>query len=333
MSNECQLNGQRIELGEIEHHLKLNLPGGAKSAVELVKFSDSNSTKALVGFICLDADSPASPAIGEMSESVRIIAKQVEVALGEALPAYYVPAMFMPVTSMPMTTSGKLDRKVLRALAAAVPESHMPAFRLAGNSGRAPAGHVEVTLARLWAEVLKMSADAVGAEDSFFRLGGDSISSMRLVTASRKEGIVLNVANVFAHPKLVDMAGTAVVLTSAERTTEADVITIPFELIPANNKRRVMEWAAGECGVFPDRIEDIYPCSRLQEGLIALVSKLLRSHVPSSDDETVNQGPWYLCSTANLSLAIQHRRSSLQTSMEQGHCKRSYPPHAHHPQR
>jgi aryl carrier-like protein len=268
------LNGQRIELGEIEHHLKLNLPASAKSAVELVKFSDSNATKALVGFICLDAESTAAPAIGEMSESVRAIAKEVEVALGNALPAYYVPAMFMPVESMPMTTSGKLDRKVLRALAAAVPEAQLSAFRLAGNSGRPPAGHVETTLARLWAEVLKMSADAVGAEDSFFRLGGDSIGAMRLVTASRKQGIVLNVANVFAHPKLLDMAATAVVLSSEERTTEADVKTIPFELIAADKKRRIVEFAAAECDVVPDCIEDIYPCSRLQEGLIALSTKV-----------------------------------------------------------
>jgi aryl carrier-like protein len=197
------LNGQRIELGEIEHHLKLNLPPNAKSAVELVKFADS---KSLVGFICLAVDTSMAPTIEEMTEPVRIIAKQVEVALGEALPAYYVPAMFMPVTAMPMTTSGKLDRKVLRQLAVEISETNLAAFRLAGNSGRAPSGHIEVTLARLWAEVLKLSADTVGAEDSFFRLGGDSISAMRLVTASRKQGIVLNVANVFAQPKLAAMA-------------------------------------------------------------------------------------------------------------------------------
>lgn len=271
IANQLQLNGQRIELGEIEHHLKLNLPAGAKSAVELVKFTDSNATKALVGFICLDADSSSSPAIGEMTESVRAIAKEVEGALGNALPAYYVPAMFMPVRSMPMTTSGKLDRKVLRALAAAVPEMQLPAFRLAGRSGRAPSGHVEVTLACLWADVLKLSADAVGAEDSFFRLGGDSISSMRLVTASRNAGILLNVANIFARPKLLDMAATAVVLSPEVRTTETDGNTVPFELISADSKRRIIEFAAGECDVLPDSIEDIYPCSRLQEGLIALV--------------------------------------------------------------
>jgi acyl-CoA synthetase (AMP-forming)/AMP-acid ligase II len=93
--------------------------------------------------MCLDAGSDAAPAICEMSESVRITAKEVEVALGEALPSYYVPTMFMPVSSMPMTTSGKLDRKVLRQLAADVPEAGRAPYRLAGNSGRAPSGHVD----------------------------------------------------------------------------------------------------------------------------------------------------------------------------------------------
>jgi hypothetical protein len=64
-----------------------------------VKFTD---TKALVGFICLEADSDAAAAICEMSESVRVTAKEVEVALGEALPSYYVPTMFMPVSNMPI---------------------------------------------------------------------------------------------------------------------------------------------------------------------------------------------------------------------------------------
>jgi len=214
-----------------------------------------------------------------MTEPLRATAKQVEVALGEALPAYYVPGMFMPVTSMPLTTSGKLDRKVLRQLAADVPESAMAPYRLAGNSGRAPSGHIEVALARLWAEVLKLSADTVGVDDSFFRLGGDSISAMRLVTASRKQGVVLNVANVFAQPKLGDMAATVVMLSSDELSTQANVAAIPFELISQKDKRRIMEFAAKECAVFPDVIEDIYPCSRLQEGLLSLSTRDPGSYV------------------------------------------------------
>jgi amino acid adenylation domain-containing protein len=215
--SQVKLHGQRIELGEIEHHLKLNLVAGAKSAVELVKFNDSNGTKALVAFICL-AEDDGTVAVSEMTGSVRAAAKQVEMALANALPVYYVPSVFMPVTKMPMTTSGKLDRKVLRALAAAVPEAQLTSFRLAGKSGRAPAGHTEVTLARVWASVLKLSGgtSAIGVEDSFFRLGGDSISAMRLVTAAKQDGLVLNVANVFAHPKLIDLAATVAVSASID---------------------------------------------------------------------------------------------------------------------
>lgn len=272
------MNGQRIELGEIEHHLRLNLPAGTKSAVELVKFNDSNATKALVAFMCFKDDSAISDAdlkstISEMTESVRSTAKQVEVALANELPGYYVPAMFMPVTDMPMTTSGKLDRKVLRQLAAAVPESQMTAYRLAGKSGRAPSGPAEITLARIWVSVLKLAADAVGAEDSFFRLGGDSISAMRLVTAARKEGLALNVANVFAQPRLVDMAANAVMLSSDELSAGPEPDVVPFELLPKDSRQCIIELASVECGVTSDIIEDIYPCSKLQEGLIMLSNK------------------------------------------------------------
>ncbi|KAI0578153.1 Nonribosomal peptide synthase [Pyrenophora tritici-repentis] len=269
--SQVKLHGQRIELGEIEHHLKLNLPSGAKSAVELVKFNDSMGTKALVAFMCL-SESEGPAAITEMTEAVRAVAKQVEMALASALPVYYVPSMFMPVTSMPMTTSGKLDRKVLRALAAAVPESQLTPFRLAGKSGRAPTGQAEVALARLWADVLKLDADAVGAEDSFFRLGGDSISAMKLVTAARKHGVVLNVANVFTYPKLLDMAATASILSS-DHVSSPEPDMVPFELLPNSSCQVIRALAASECGVFPDVIEDIYPCSKLQEGLIMLTNK------------------------------------------------------------
>ncbi|KAH7378362.1 nonribosomal peptide synthase [Pyrenochaeta sp. MPI-SDFR-AT-0127] len=276
--SQVKLNGQRIELGEIEHHLKLSLPAGSKSAVELVKFNDGNATKALVAFICFKAepttpDTGVPPAISDMTEAVRSVAKQVEVALANELPAYYVPSIFMPVTSMPMTTSGKLDRKVLRQLAAGVSESQLTLFRLAGKSGRTPSGQAETALARLWASVLQLASDAVGAEDSFFRLGGDSISAMRLVTAARKEGLMLNVASVFAQPRLMDMAATATILSPEELPDGPEPDTVPFELLPDNARQHVIELASSECGVVPDMIEDIYPCSKLQEGLIMLSNK------------------------------------------------------------
>jgi acyl carrier protein len=45
----------------------------------------------------------------------------------------------------------------------------------------APTTGVEQTLCEIYAQVL--GADRVGVDDSFFELGGDSLSAMRLVTA------------------------------------------------------------------------------------------------------------------------------------------------------
>lgn len=208
----------------------------------------------------------------EMTDAVRVIAKQAEAVLANDLPTYYVPSIFMPVTSMPMTTSGKLDRKFLRTLAAAIPEAQLNSFRLAGKSGRAPSSHAETALARLWASVLNLGEDAVGVEDSFFRLGGDSISAMRLVTAARRVGVTINVANVFAQPKLLDMASTVIMLSS-ELTNAPEVDSHPFELLPLKDTAHIITYAASECGVTRDCIEDIFPCSKLQEGLIMLSSK------------------------------------------------------------
>ena len=276
--SQVKLNGQRIELGEIEHHLKLNLPAEAQSAVELVTVAGPKPTKALAAFLLLIDNSTATakeeaPKIAPMTEEVQIKAKEAEVALANSLPAYYVPSMWFPVASMPMTTSGKLDRKILRQLAQSVKDEQLQTYRLAGKSGRAPSSRVETTLSKLWESVLRLSPDSVGVDDSFFRLGGDSIGAMRLVTASRKEGIILTVANIFASPKLLDMVQCATVLSSDDAGQEEEPDTIPFELVFEDSRRDILDFAASECGVFRDSIEDIYPCTQLQEGLIALSTK------------------------------------------------------------
>jgi aryl carrier-like protein len=60
----------------------------------------------------------------------------------------------------------------------------------------------ERTLQRLWARVLNIEAGSIGLDDSFFRLGGDSIAAMKLVAEARKEGLQLAVADVFRQPRL-----------------------------------------------------------------------------------------------------------------------------------
>ncbi|MFC7615016.1 phosphopantetheine-binding protein [Actinokineospora soli] len=87
-------------------------------------------------------------------------------ATAAALPEHMVPAAVVPLERLPLTRSGKLDRAALPD-PDFTPAAHVP-----------PETDAERELARIWSEVL--GVPRVGAEDSFFDLGGDSILSLHV---------------------------------------------------------------------------------------------------------------------------------------------------------
>ena len=74
---------------------------------------------------------------------------------------------------MPLTSSGKLDRLILRRICDKLSDEQTSMYRLARTSGRAPSTDMEKSLATLWEIVLDLDKHSVGAEDNFFRLGGE----------------------------------------------------------------------------------------------------------------------------------------------------------------
>ena len=278
--SQVKLNGQRIELGEIEHHVKINLPSQAQSAVELITIrGKERTTKALAAFICLQAEGFV-PSAGQedfvlpMSEPLQSKAKALEVTLMNALAAYMVPRMFIPVLQMPMTSSGKLDRRRLRLAAEAQSEQQLSSYRLAGKSGRAPSTDMEKKLQGLWESVLRLQRDSIGIEDNFFRLGGDSITAMQLVTAARSEGVFLSVGVIFQKPELYDMATYAIVTSDGLQPDAIQPALAPFALLKdSGNIDQIVDEVAMHCQIDRSIVEDIYPCTSIQEGLVALSSK------------------------------------------------------------
>lgn len=78
---------------------------------------------------------------------------------------------------------------------------------------------LEEKLMFLWGSALSISADLVNRQDSFFRVGGDSIKAMKMASAAREEGLVLTVSDVFRNPVFEDMLAV-VCSTNIMHTTD-----------------------------------------------------------------------------------------------------------------
>jgi acyl carrier protein len=130
--------------------------------------TDARHTAALTDlYLPLDAAHHRSTHANDPHTTTKISA--VRQRLSTRLPDYMVPARIVVLDEFPLTSSGKIDRKALPA----------PVF--AAAPFRAPQTQTEQVLAGIYARVLGL--DRVGVDDSFFDLGGDSLSAMRVLAA------------------------------------------------------------------------------------------------------------------------------------------------------
>ncbi|MEV4643175.1 amino acid adenylation domain-containing protein, partial [Actinoplanes sp. NPDC049548] len=170
--DQIKLRGFRIEPGEIEAALTAH-PQIAHAAV-LVRDNQ------LVGYLVPTEGATPQP------ETVRDF-------LAGRLPAHLVPAIFVLLDALPTTANGKLDRAAL------------PAPDADGLGGRGPQTPAEEILCGVYAEVL--GVDRVPADRSFFELGGDSLSGMRLVSRIRAAfGVEIGIRDLFATPSVAEVA-------------------------------------------------------------------------------------------------------------------------------
>ena len=107
-----------------------------------------------------------------------------------------VPAAFVWLERLPLTPNGKLDTRAL-------PTPEITSERLY----RAPVSHAEVLIASLYSELTGVAR--VGLDDSFFTLGGDSITAIRLVSRARAHLLQFTVRTVFEHPSVASLAAQA----------------------------------------------------------------------------------------------------------------------------
>ncbi|MFG2714906.1 non-ribosomal peptide synthetase [Streptomyces goshikiensis] len=195
--DQVKIRGYRVEPGEVEHVLARQ-PGVVHAAVVAVRQEgDGADEKRLVAYVV-----PAVPGLD--------LAKLKAAAAG-LLPDYMVPAAFVELDALPLTANGKLDRAALPA----------PAQQRA--AAPAPArDERQVLLCAMFSRALGIPA--VGVDDSFFDLGGESLQAMRLVSRIESElGVETTVGDVLNHPTVAELDRhlRELELTAPKELTEA----------------------------------------------------------------------------------------------------------------
>ncbi|KAI0856756.1 hypothetical protein F4860DRAFT_528844 [Xylaria cubensis] len=324
---QVKLRGQRIETGEVEYHAKLATTAVKEAVVELVSVQDSQSRgPELLGFLVMETDHADVNNNSNRDDDVldkhltkqtRTVIQRTQARLESVLPHYMVPSIFVPIRQLPLTVSGKTDRRRLREIGSALSVQDLAVLRIATRSEkRNPRTKTEYRLRAIWSQILNIEADSIGVDDNFFRLGGDSIAAMKLVGAARRANITLAVADIFRNPML---SAQACIEASAapELTTEA---IKPFSLLSRGKATGdVRDELASICALDASAIEDAYPCTPLQEGLLSLTSKragdyIMQAVLELSNDVNISnfQSAWekVVASTSILRTKIVHYRQS-----------------------
>jgi amino acid adenylation domain-containing protein len=255
---QVKIRGQRVELGEVETHVRTHMVGGADAAVvaEIIRLQGGEHAM-LVAFVGVGGG-PDGDAEVNMSVFTRMMLG-IDNRLAAALPAYMVPSAYVPLERIPMTATGKTDRRQLREMGDTMTLEQLAALQPSRGKRRAPSTEAERRLQQLWASVLNIGADKIGLDDSFLRMGGDSIQAMRLVGAAREQGVAMTVEDVFHCPTLVSLAARA-------RSNSPQDLSVaeptPFSLLIPTEKHRIIDSAAslvGQC-----RFSDILPVTAFQ---------------------------------------------------------------------
>ncbi|NVE00636.1 non-ribosomal peptide synthetase, partial [Massilia sp. BJB1822] len=225
---QIKIRGKRVEAAEIIYHITRLVPVRNIS----VQLHKKEGLEMLLAFLELEEASAALPTLRNELASV--------------LPRHMVPAQIIAVERMPLTPNGKVCRQSLLGL--------FERQRMLQNTDCSLFSEEERLVQSIWLSILGTSD--IGRQSDFFALGGDSILSIQLVAELKNHGVDVAVADVFKFPTLEGLA--LHIAGSRERQCTSTVATLPpFALLTAADR-----------ALLPGQLEDAYPATTLQRGML-----------------------------------------------------------------
>ena len=159
---QIKIRGFRVEAEEVEANIQRC--DGVKQAVVTLRENPRGEKKLVAHIVPCKLDN---------GDNAKIDAATLRKRLESSLPNYMIPSVFMCVDALPTNVNGKLDRNALPA----------PTWQLTLDYV-APRTSLETQLTALWCDIFEQ--ELIGIHDSFFDLGGDSLTAARMVARLRE---------------------------------------------------------------------------------------------------------------------------------------------------
>ncbi|MCU0285927.1 MAG: amino acid adenylation domain-containing protein [Acidobacteria bacterium] len=228
IDHQVKIRGFRIELEEIENCL---LKHKEIKEVIVIAVESAGGPTSLCAYFVASSQLPID---------------MIREYLAAQLPVYMLPSYFVQLEKMPHLPTGKIDRKGLPQVA---PQGETGTFVPPSTPG-------EKALTEIWEDVL--NAEKIGINDNFFRLGGDSIRSIQVVSKAHAIGMHFTSRELFLYPSIRTLLQNLNRNQSPEAgDSKENFQRISFNLISSQDRAKI----TGE-------IEDAYPLTMLQAGLV-----------------------------------------------------------------
>lgn len=289
---QVKIHGQRVELEEIECHIRRCFPGAKEVIVEQVVIPDDGSlgpssaasSLRLVACVqqmeestetrgasedesnCRPEDLFRPPSREFLANAVAALAR-----VRKALPMYMAPDICLPLVLVPRTQAGKTDRRRLRDGILSIGPKIRSSYTAGQQSTQLMVTETEMKLHSILARLLGRLPEAIGTEDSFFHLGGDSIIAMKLAAEARAYGFEISPQDLLSHPSIrqwasiIDEAGTASKFNQKQYE--------PFSLIREVDKEAIFtSYFNGDRPFTRGNVADMFPILASQEYYVTRTS-------------------------------------------------------------
>ena len=281
--DQVKLRGQRIELGEINHAL-ISQDAVEDAATILVK-DEKASTPKLVSFWTPNLASSHPGVVEEKQNRLAMrnedndgqsnirpasgdVVADIFATLEQVLPTYMVPDFLLSVDAIPLTNQGKLDK---RALIHYFRTCDTDALKMCSREAESQSNIESLTedetlVAELIAELTHSDSDSIGRDTSFYSLGLDSISAIKLAQRLREAGVrTVDVSQILRHASVRRLC-RAMTPGRLGRNPRPKFAPRSLEDILDRDRCREIRQVVAETS---HCVEKILPCTALQEAMLS----------------------------------------------------------------